>query len=154
MEFPRTKFVGLNTLREQVRHMRSELDEVEELMAILPLNHDRIAEELADLKHSVETGQRIQQEQHGIALYPAMPAQTINDFALHGDLFKQIKKIAHVVHGLEKIHNQKLLASELDYIKNSVSVAQRIQQEQHGIPADKVQESVIRKNRIRNYYTP
>ena len=59
--FPEIKFVKDNTLVEQVRHMREELEELEEAI-VLQECRDRVTEEAMDLLHSTETFLRMMRE--------------------------------------------------------------------------------------------
>lgn len=56
--FPATKFVVSNTLADQIRHMRSELEEIEQAM-VNQESMERVTEEAIDLMHSTETFLRI-----------------------------------------------------------------------------------------------
>lgn len=67
--FPRTRFVDELDFCRQLKHVRSELDEVwQELERLYPDLADpvRVGEECVDLLHSVETLLRILQEKHGV----------------------------------------------------------------------------------------
>lgn len=60
--FPRTSFTDSNGLYEQITHICSEVSEVNE--AYLNEAIERVAEELVDLYHSVETALRIIDENY------------------------------------------------------------------------------------------
>jgi NTP pyrophosphatase (non-canonical NTP hydrolase) len=63
MIYPRSRFVDTNGLFLQLEHIQSELKEL--MAAYWTEPKERVAEEAADLKHSVETLQRILQEKNG-----------------------------------------------------------------------------------------
>jgi predicted DNA-binding protein len=60
--FPRTTFATSNGLFEQLNHIGSELSEVNQAFLNEPI--ERVAEELVDLYHSVETALRIIDERY------------------------------------------------------------------------------------------
>jgi len=64
--FPRVKFVEHNTLDRQVDHAVGEM--LEAVTALNTESRTRIAEELLDCMHSIETALRIMQEKDGIDL--------------------------------------------------------------------------------------
>jgi hypothetical protein len=64
--FPRTKFVDLNGLVNQVLHMGTEQAEIEEVMLTPDIAHTAL--EIMDKYHSCETALRILQEKYGINL--------------------------------------------------------------------------------------
>lgn len=53
--FPRTIFTNRNTIPQQLLHIASEGWEVFKVCICYPINYKRMAEELIDLVHSVET---------------------------------------------------------------------------------------------------
>ena len=60
--FPRTKFVSENGLTQQFIHICTEVKEIKEAHEQEPI--ERVAEELVDLYHSVETALRIIDERY------------------------------------------------------------------------------------------
>jgi len=64
--FPRTKFVDEKGIVGQTYHIESELEEVWDAETLPDMQ--RIAEEIVDLSHSVETLLRILAEKHGVDL--------------------------------------------------------------------------------------
>lgn len=62
LTFPRTKFVTSNGLHAQIAHISSEIAEVNDAFHNEPI--ERVAEELVDLYHSVETALRIIDERY------------------------------------------------------------------------------------------
>ena len=63
-QFPRSKFADSNTIWKQFWHMASELFEV--FRALLRRDYYHAAKEMADLKHSTETGEHILEEQYRV----------------------------------------------------------------------------------------
>ena len=66
MQFPRSKFTTTNSLNQQIKHIQSELDEVEEGYYHPPVSFEAVAMELWDVIHSAETGLRILAEKNNV----------------------------------------------------------------------------------------
>ena len=66
--FPRTRYVDTNGVYDQMKHMRSEMEEVSMAFYSEP-EIDRLAEEALDLIHSCETMLRILQERRGVNVW-------------------------------------------------------------------------------------
>lgn len=64
--FPQTKFVKQNTIEKQIKHIASELVEVNKELD--DRNWERLAEELMDLQHSADTALHILASRYGIEL--------------------------------------------------------------------------------------
>ena len=60
-KYPRTKFVGINSIEKQIQHIKSEVIEAETAQSL-----ENQIMEICDIEHGAETALRILEEQLGI----------------------------------------------------------------------------------------
>ena len=77
MLFPRTIFADKNNLLEQLFHLRSEVDELQD--ALVKGDYDHAAEEAVDVQHSADTLLRILLERHGADSHGAYTTVTLKN---------------------------------------------------------------------------
>jgi len=69
--FPKTVFVDLGTLKGQIEKVESEVFEIHQLLGMKKINLNRVAEEVEDALHALETIRRMLLEKHNVNVYLA-----------------------------------------------------------------------------------
>lgn len=144
--FPRTRFVDVNSIQTQIKHLESEVVEVK--VAYASPYIERLAEELNDVIHSSETALRILE--YAGCLVDGYVAVVPTASVL--PLYSQVRRLVSRMELVRHADTPRSMVIALCFVVSSASSALQCLAREYDVDLDAVRDAVIKKNAARGYY--